>query len=67
MARYLLLTVRKESIRTFLSGKRELHIFGIVIRIQHAHTNQYQVLLPNNSEIFRIVDKGNRRLTVYTV
>lgn len=67
MAKHIFITVRNESIRAYLNGKRELHIFGIVIRIQHAHTNQYQVVLPDGSEIFRIVDKGNRRLAVYTV
>ena len=67
MAKRLLVTVRNESIRTYLNGRRELKIFGIVIRIQHAHSNQYQVILPDGSEIFRIVDHGNRNVAVYTV
>lgn len=67
MAKHIFITVRNESIRTYLNGKRELHIFGITIRIQHAHSNQFQVILPDGSEIFRIVDKGNRKLAVYTV
>ena len=67
MAKRLLITVRNEAIRAYLNGKRELHIFGITIRIEHAHSNQFQVILPDGSEIFRIVDKGNRKLAVYTV
>lgn len=67
MAKHIFITVRNESIRAYLNGNRELHIFGITIRIQHAHSNQFQVILPDGSEIFRIVDKGNHKLAVYTV
>lgn len=67
MAKRLLITVRNEAIRAYLNGRNELRIFGITIRIQHAHSNQYQVILPDGSEIFRIVDNGNQKLAVYTV
>ena len=67
MAQRMLITVRNRAIQAYFNGKREIRIFGITIQIQHAHTNQYQVILPDGSEIFRIVDKGNRRLQVYTV
>ena len=67
MAKQILITVRNESIRTYLNGKRELKIFGILIRIEHAHSNQYQVLLPDGSEIFRLVDHGDRKVAAYTV
>ena len=67
MARQLLFTVRNRSIQAYLSGRESLRIFGITIRIRNAHDNEYQVILPDESEIFRIVDHGNRRLTVYTV
>ena len=67
MAKHIFIAVRNVSIRAYLNGKRELHIFGITIRIQHAHSNQFQVILPDGSEIFRIVDKGNHKLAVYTV
>ena len=67
MAKSMLITVRNRAIQAYLNGKREIQIFGITIQIQHAHTNQYQVILPDGSEIFRIVDQGNRKLQVYTV
>ena len=37
----------------------EEYIFGITITIRHAHDNEYQVLLPDEDEIIRIVDRGN--------
>ena len=67
MAKHIFFTVRNEAIRAYLEGKSEIRIFGIVIRIQHAHSNQYQVILPDGGEIIRIVDHGNRKLAVYTV
>ena len=67
MAQRMLITVRNRAIQAYLNGKQEIRILGITIQIQHAHTNQYQVILPDGSEIFRIVDQGNRRLQVYTV
>ena len=67
MAKRLLITVRTEAVRAYLNGKTELRIFGITIHIQHAHSNQYQVILPDGSEIFRIIDRGNRELSVLTI
>lgn len=67
MAKRLLITVRNESVRAYLNGRKELHIFGITIRILHAHSNQFQVILPDGSEIFRIIDRGNRKLSVLTI
>ena len=43
------------------------HLFGITIHIKHAHSNQYQVILPDGSEIFRIIDRVNRKLSVLTI
>ena len=67
MAKRLLITVRNESVRAYLNGRKELLILGITIRIQHAHSNQFQVILPDGSEIFRIIDRGNRKLSVLTI
>ena len=67
MAKRLLITVRTEAVRAYLNGKTELRIFGITIHIQHVHSNQYQVILPDGSEIFRIIDRGNRKLSVLTI
>ena len=51
----------------FLAGKRSFRIFGITITIRHAHDNEYQVLLPDEDEIIRIVDRGNGRLRAFVV
>lgn len=67
MAKRLLFAVRNRSIQAYLNGRESLQIFGITIRIRHAHDNEYQVILPDESEIFRIVDHGCRKLSVYTV
>lgn len=58
MAQKIMFAVKSESLRAFLRGRRTFHVFGITLTIEHAHSNQYQVLLPDQSEIFRLVDHG---------
>ena len=67
MARIMLIQVRNQALRTFIAGKRSFRIFGITITIRHAHDNEYQVLLPDEDEIIRIVDRGNGRLRAFVV
>lgn len=42
-------------LRAFRLGASECRIFGIVLRIQHAHHEDYQVILPNGEELCRLV------------
>ena len=67
MAKIMLIQVRNRALRTFIAGKCSFTIFGITITIQHAHDNEYQVLLPDSSEIIRIVDRGNGQLRAFVV
>lgn len=59
MAQKIMFAAKSESLRAFLHGRRSFHIFGITLTIEHAHSNQYQVLLPDRSEIFRLIDHGH--------
>ena len=67
MARKIMFTAKNESVRAFVHGKRSFRIFGITLTIEHAHDNEYQVLLPDRAEIFRIVDRGNGSVKLYVV
>ena len=59
MANHIFVQAMKAAISAFKQGKAECRIHGLTLRIQHAHHEDYQVLLPDQSEIFRIV--GNKR------
>lgn len=67
MAKIMMVQVRNHALKTFLAGKRSFRIFGITITIRHAHNNEYQVLLPDEDEIIRIVDGGNGNLRAFVV
>lgn len=67
MAQKIMFKAKSESLRAFICGKRSLRIFGITLTIEHAHSNQYQVLLPDRNEIFRLVDGGNGDVRLYVV
>ena len=58
MAAMIMFKAKTATLRAFIDGKREIHLFGITLEIRHAHDNEYQVILPDMSEIFRIYD-GN--------
>ena len=47
MARQIMVKAQNESLRAYLRGKRSFKLFGITLTIQHAHDNEYQVLLPD--------------------
>ena len=67
MAQKIMFTAKSESLRAFIGGRRSFRIFGITLTIEHAHSNQYQVLLPDKSEIFRLVDSGHGNVRLYVV
>ena len=67
MAKIMLIQVRNQALRAFIAGKKSFRIFGITITIRHAHDNEYQVLLPDEDEIIRIVDRGNGRLRAFVM
>lgn len=67
MAKIMMIQVRNRALRAFIAGKSSFTIFGITITIQHAHDNEYQVLLPDESEIIRIIDRGNGQLRAFVV
>ena len=67
MARQIMVKAQNESLRAYLRGKRSFKLFGITLTIQHAHDNEYQVLLPDEDEIIRIVDRGNGRLRAFVM
>ena len=67
MARLIMFQVKSAAIREFLRGSRTFKIFGITITIQHAHDNEYQVILPDKSEFLRLIDMGNNNVRLYEV
>lgn len=67
MAQRIMFTAKSASLRAFVRGERTFRLFGITLTIQHAHDDEYQVLLPDMSEIFRIVDCGNGCAKLYVV
>ncbi len=67
MAQRIMFTAKSASLRAFVRGERTFRLFGITLTIQHAHDDEYQVLLPDMSEIFRIVDCGNGSAKLYVV
>lgn len=67
MAKKIMFTAKSEALRAFTCGYRTFRIFGITLTIENAHDNEYQVLLPDMCEIFRLVDHGNGRVQLYVV
>lgn len=67
MAKKIMFAAKTESLRAFIRGKRSFRLFGITLTIAHAHDNEYQVLLPDMCEIFRLVDRGSGRVALYEV
>ena len=67
MAQRIMFTAKSASLRAFVRGERTFRLFGITLTIQHAHDDEYQVLLPDMSEIVRIVDCGNGSAKLYVV
>lgn len=67
MAQKIMFKAKSESLQAFVNGKRSFTIFGVTLTIEHAHSNQYQVLLPDRNEIFRLVDLGSGRVGLFVV
>ena len=44
------------AVRAFKQGMKSFPFINLALAIEHAHDNEYQVLLPDGSEIFRIVN-----------
>ena len=64
MAKQIMFKAQNESLRAYLRGKRSFKFFGVTLTIQHAHDNEYQVLLPDLSEIFRQLAGGKHLPTL---
>ncbi len=67
MAKKIMFTAKSEALRAFTRGYRSFSIFGVTLTIQNAHDNEYQVLLPDMCEIFRLVDHGDGHVKLYVV
>ena len=67
MAKRIMFVAKSESLRAFIRGKRSFRIFGVTLTIQNAHDNEYQVLLPDLCEIFRLQDCGSGDVRLYVV
>ena len=61
MSKQILFKAQTESLRAYLRGKRSFKLFGVTLTIQ------YQVLLPDLSEIFRLQDCGGGDVRLYVV
>ena len=63
MAQHLLARAMQAVFSSFMHGHTECRIHGITLHIQHAHDDNFQVLLPDHTELFRIVGtKRNARI-----
>lgn len=67
MAKHIMFTAKSAALRAFVRGQRSFSIFGITLTIEHAHSNQYRVLLPDSDEIFRLVAHHNGAISLYEV
>lgn len=58
MAESIMRCAIQRALQAWRNGLDSFVVFDKVFRIQHAHDNEYQVLLPgpHESEIFRIYD-----------
>ena len=66
MADQLFADAKKAALSAHKKGYNSVHIHGITMRIENAHHDDFMVLLPNGTEIFRIVGKG-RTARIYAV
>lgn len=67
MAKQLMITVKSAALRAFLNGHSSFRFMNITLTIQHAHDNEYQVLLPDKAEIIRLVDHGHGKVALFVV
>lgn len=61
------IAVRKRIIRGFLRGLRSITAYDITITIEHAHDNEWQILLPDKREFLRLIDMGSSGVCLYEV
>lgn len=54
----LMYQLKQEVVSKFLRGIREFVFHGLALRIAPAHDNEFQVLLPDGGEVFRVIDHG---------
>ena len=69
MSKVILKKAMEAALLTFICGQTEFTICGITLQIQHAHDNNYQVLLPESCglqerEVFRIFDAGRDSIVI---
>ena len=67
MAKLYMFTVKCEAIKAFLGGRRDFEVFRIRFTIQHAHDNEWQILLPDKDEILRLIRSTTGRIELYEV
>ncbi len=62
MAQEIMWRTKLAAVDAFQQRQREFSIFGIIIRIVHAYGRFFQCLLPDGSEVFRLVsyEKGDQ-------
>lgn len=61
------IAVRKRIIRGFLRGLRSITAYDITITIEHAHDNEWQILLPDKREFLRLIRSTTGRIELYEV
>ena len=67
MGHTYMFVAKSRALRAFLRGHRSFGIANITLTIEHAHDNEYQVLLPDRSEILRLIDHGCGSVSLFTV
>lgn len=53
---------KKEALKAHTAGRSCFLVRGVEFLIRHAHDSEYQVLLPDESEIFRIIDGSDKKI-----
>jgi uncharacterized Rossmann fold enzyme len=66
MAHQLLCAAKSAALAAFRKGEDKVRVHGIILHICHAHGNEHQVLLPDQTELFRIVGTA-QNATIYVV
>lgn len=56
MPRYLMNQLKSEALSMFRRGKYSFKLFGLTFTIAHIHHNEFQVLLPDKSEVLRLIE-----------
>ena len=67
MGHNYMFVAKSRALRAFRHGHRSFGIENIMLTIEHAHHNEYQVLLPDRSEILRLIDHGYGSVSLFTV